>query len=111
MRQGNCYLSVYQAADGGALVCETPTSQLITKKQCCCSIGFGWSYGQESCEPCPRPNTPEYLTLCVGPGQIVDPNGRPTGNYIAHCVLTAWTFGRQLSVCDVDWRATSSRRH
>ena len=79
MRQGSCYLSVYQSDGGGALVCESPTSLRITRKQCCCSIGFGWSYNSDACEPCPRPNTPEYSTLCVGPGTIVDPTGRPIG--------------------------------
>ena len=65
MRQGMCYLSVFAAAQAfSRVVCENPTSRVITRKQCCCSIGQGWSYNNEPCEPCPRSDTPEFNALC-----------------------------------------------
>ena len=62
MRKGNCYLNIYNTTQPPIrLVCEDPIGFNLVKKQCCCSVGKGWSVvDEQGCEPCPRPRTRMY---------------------------------------------------
>lgn len=57
IRPGNCYLQVEVLAR--KVACEQSLASNLTQRQCCCTIGKGWSAVEEerhqrTCEPCPR---------------------------------------------------------
>ncbi|XP_018618781.2 fibrillin-1-like [Scleropages formosus] len=56
-RSGQCFSSFLNGR------CASPSSQLLTKMQCCCDSGRCWSDGFTP-EMCPIPGTEEFQRLC-----------------------------------------------
>ena len=70
-RRGLCFTSIREGQ------CLNPSSTLVTKSTCCCTVdtmeqvGIGWG---QPCEPCPTMDTREYKQLCPH-GPHVDNGG------------------------------------
>ena len=68
MRPGHCYLQVR------GQTCERSLASNLTMKQCCCSIGRGWTSVEDEqrrrpCTPCPLKDTSQSDTLPPLPPQ------------------------------------------
>ena len=58
MRPGVCSVQAYNdTRNPRILVCEDHLRSNLTWKQCCCSIGQGWTVEDEPCKKCPRVRT------------------------------------------------------
>ncbi|XP_069063305.1 latent-transforming growth factor beta-binding protein 4 isoform X2 [Pleurodeles waltl] len=58
-----------------AKVCENILARNISWEHCCCSIGEGWGTNCKI-QPCPKPDTDDYLSLCPGgPGYLSGSQG------------------------------------
>nr|XP_039274608.1 fibrillin-1-like isoform X4 [Styela clava] len=60
---GNCFLSV--EGDETAPTCSDGVGVNVSRAACCCSP-YGKAWGGNTCEICPKKNTIDYQTLCLG---------------------------------------------
>ncbi|KAF6210291.1 hypothetical protein GE061_013395 [Apolygus lucorum] len=64
-REGICYRQL----SNGKCATHSDTRMLVTKADCCCTMGAAWG---SACERCPTPGTVNYTDLCLESGIGVD---------------------------------------
>jgi TB domain len=83
IRPGNCYLQVEVLAR--KVACEQSLASNLTQRQCCCTIGKGWSAVEE---PCPRQGSGNSSQICNFNLKIPTNSLTLIGFFLHPCQLT-----------------------